>query len=180
MQGVFVCAASNGTYSFVTLCLHVEVYRSLQFAYVLVLRMLACIDLCMLSISKVWKSCRHTWGAANVCTSSAQTFWAYIGTDHVLVSAWSCQVSCWRCLGSFANPVQLCKSCSILLTPANPVQYCWPPPVLSILVRDTEHGWMHVAQMRKTDCFGETRLVHHVPSSSWAGQRIYCCCCYDY
>jgi len=53
MQGVFVCAASNSTYSFVTLCLHVEVYRSLQFAYVLVLRMLACIDLCMLSISKV-------------------------------------------------------------------------------------------------------------------------------
>ena len=25
--------------------------------------------------------------------------------------------------------------------------------------------------MRKTDCFGKTRLVLHVPSSSWAGKR---------
>ncbi len=32
-------------------------------------------------------------------------------------------------------------------------------------------------EMRKTDCFGKTRLVPHVPSSSWAGKR---CCCYYY
>ena len=27
-------------------------------------------------------------------------------------------------------------------------------------------------RMRKTDCFGKTRIVLHVPSSSWAGKRI--------
>ncbi len=29
-------------------------------------------------------------------------------------------------------------------------------------------------EMRKTDCFGETRLDPHVPSSLRAGKRIYC------
>ena len=44
-----------------------------------------------------------------------------------------------------------------------------------------------LTEMRKTDCFGETRLVPHVPSSPRAGKRFYyyycyyyycCCCCY--
>ncbi len=29
--------------------------------------------------------------------------------------------------------------------------------------------------MRKTDCSGQTRLVLHVPSSSWAGKRYHYC-----
>ena len=32
--------------------------------------------------------------------------------------------------------------------------------------------------MHKTGCSGETRLVLHVPSSSWAGRRYYCYYCY--
>ena len=32
---------------------------------------------------------------------------------------------------------------------------------------------VHHIEMRKTDCFGKTRLVPHVPSSSLAGKRCY-------
>ena len=34
--------------------------------------------------------------------------------------------------------------------------------------------------MHKTDCFGETSLVPHVPSSSRAGKQNCCYCCYPH
>jgi len=34
--------------------------------------------------------------------------------------------------------------------------------------------------MHKSGCSGETRLVLHVPSSSWAGKRFNYYCCYYY
>ncbi len=43
-------------------------------------------------------------------------------------------------------------------------------------------SWIdRLSEMRKTDCFGKTRPVPHIPSSSWAGKRFcyYCYCYYD-
>ena len=53
MWGISACAAHKDIYSLVALCWHLGVYLSLQFAYVLVLHMLACVDLCMLSTFEV-------------------------------------------------------------------------------------------------------------------------------
>ncbi len=38
---------------------------------------------------------------------------------------------------------------------------------------DTCTQYWDLIEMRRTNCFGETRLVLHVPSSSWAGKRFY-------
>ena len=40
-----------------------------------------------------------------------------------------------------------------------------------VIVKTVELG--DLIEMRKTDCFGETRLVPHVPSSAQAGKRCY-------
>ncbi len=40
-----------------------------------------------------------------------------------------------------------------------------------LIVKTVE--WIDLVEMRKTDTFGETRLVPHVNSSSRAGKRIY-------
>ena len=47
-----------------------------------------------------------------------------------------------------------------------------PRQTLYIITMETNLK-LWVIRMRKTDCFGETSLVLNVPSSSWAGKRIY-------
>ncbi len=121
MQGICACFAHEGIYSLAALCLHLVIYLSLQFAYVLGLRMYlmcACETFRLMKLKactgqskltpapQVRKLFEHTlvqtmcWFQPDPAKSVADAVWAALLT-----------------LSNFANPVLF------LLTPANPVQY---------------------------------------------------------
>ena len=97
-------------------------------------------------------------------------------------------------LRSIIHVMQLASSCDILHTQfalshspilhqtvvASCLLCCrptWPLALGTCCVFAKTVKLVDLTETRKTDCFGETRFVLHVLSSSWAGKQLYYCYC---